>query len=491
LSEATTLTPTYTPAIGEFGEIILTMTVESGGGTCGSATSSKNLFIYPEAFADAGPDDASCQGEVYMITGAIASDYGSVLWTSSGNGILTNETNLTPSYTPDLEETGEIEFTLTVSSGVNGECGTASSSRILNIVPGATAYAGPNGGMCEGISYTIYGASASNYTSLYWTTSGLGTLSGGTTLTPTYTPALNEIGEVIMTLFVSSSAGGDCGEATSSMTITIYGEPEVYAGEDQLICESDLIQLDAIAINYSSVEWSTSGDGTFDDPNITNPIYYPGYNDMVVGHVDLIITANSLSCNSVSDEVHIQISEMAYANAGPDADICDDETYQLSGIVENSNTFLWTSGGDGTFSSITSLNPVYTPGENDIIHGSVKLTLTAFSIFPCLNEQSDQILLTIETCTSIPFNQDPVSELKIMPNPANEYIRFVVDNLTGDFAEVSLLNMSGAIVSSGKYEVMNGSVTGKFILINLNQGVYYIRIKSDNYFDTVKLIKMK
>ncbi|PLW93356.1 MAG: hypothetical protein C0591_14790, partial [Marinilabiliales bacterium] len=490
LTDETTITPSYTPATDEIGEIILTMTVQSGGGSCGTATSSKTVLIYPVAFADAGPDDESCQGEIYYLTDAIASEYSSILWTTNGNGLLSDETTLNPSYTPDIEETGEIVFTMTVSSGVNGECGTASSTRILNIVPGATAYAGPNGGMCEGISYTISGASASNYSSLYWTTSGIGTLSGGTTLTPTYTPGVNEIGDVIMTLFVSSNAGGDCGEASSSMTLTIYGEPETYAGEDQIICESDLLQLDGYAINYSSVVWSTNGDGAFDDPNITNPIYYPGYNDINVGSVDLILTANSLTCNSTSDEVHAQISAMAYANAGPDANICDDETYKLEGSIENTATFIWTSNGDGSFDNPTIIDPVYTPGPNDIFYGLVNLSLTGFSAAPCTVEYADFMVLTIETCTSVPAYEEQVS-FNIMPNPANEYVKFTIDHLQNEFVEIYLINMVGEIVKKEQLKTYNGSAGGKFTLVGLDQGIYFIRVVTDNYYHAKRLIKLK
>ena len=490
LTDETTIMPSYTPATDEVGEIILTMTVQSGGGSCGTATSSKTVLIYPEAYADAGPDDESCQGEIYYLTDAIASEYSSILWTTNGNGLLSDETTLNPSYTPDIEETGEIMFTLTVSSGVNGECGTASSTRILNIVPGATAYAGPNGGMCEGISYTISGASASNYSSLYWTTSGIGTLSGGTTLTPTYTPGVNEIGDVIMTLFVSSNAGGDCGEASSSMTLTIYGEPEAYAGEDQIICESYLLQLDGYAINYSSVVWSTNGDGAFDDPNITNPIYYPGYNDINVGSVDLILTANSLSCNSTSDEVHVQISAMAYANAGPDANICDDETYKLEGSIENTATFIWTSNGDGSFDNPTLIDPVYTPGPNDIFYGLVNLSLTGFSAAPCTVEYTDFMVLTIETCTSVPAYEEQVS-FNIMPNPANEYVKFTIDHLQNELVEIYLINMVGEIVKKEQFKTYHGSANGRFTLVGLDQGVYFMQIRSKDYNNSVRLIKLK
>ena len=45
--------------------------------------------------------------------------------------------------------------------------------------------------------------------------------------------------------------------------------------------------LAASATNYNLVTWSTSGDGTFSNTNILNPVYTPGVNDIANGTVDL------------------------------------------------------------------------------------------------------------------------------------------------------------------------------------------------------------
>ena len=45
--------------------------------------------------------------------------------------------------------------------------------------------------------------------------------------------------------------------------------------------------------------------------------------------------------------------------------------------ASNFSQLKWTTSGDGTFSSTTVLNPVYTPGPNDILAGIVALTLSA------------------------------------------------------------------------------------------------------------------
>ena len=58
--------------------------------------------------------------------------------------------------------------------------------------------------------------------------------------------------------------------------------------------------------------------------------------------------------------------------------ICAGQTYQLHGTAENYDSLQWTTSGDGIFSNSSIPEPVYTPGNNDIINGSVKLKLTGY-----------------------------------------------------------------------------------------------------------------
>ena len=65
------------------------------------------------------------------------------------------------------------------------------------------------------------------------------------------------------------------------------------------------------------------------------------------------------------------------ASAGLDIDACMDEPAQILGYAVNYESLTWTTAGDGTFDDATIMNPVYTPGAQDIANGSVTLTITA------------------------------------------------------------------------------------------------------------------
>lgn len=61
--------------------------------------------------------------------------------------------------------------------------------------------------------------------------------------------------------------------------------------------------------------------------------------------------------------------------AGSDAQICSGNSYRLNGNATHYNSLEWSTSGDGNFSDPAILNPIYTPGANDITNGTVDLML--------------------------------------------------------------------------------------------------------------------
>lgn len=82
------------------------------------------------------------------------------------------------------------------------------------------------------------------------------------------------------------------------------------------------------------------------------------------------------------------------AFAGQDTTIVAGSSYTISDAeTENYETLYWITSGDGTFNDTSFLNPVYTPGQNDIYNGNVLLILEVNSICGIAN---DDIILNIE-----------------------------------------------------------------------------------------------
>ncbi len=72
-------------------------------------------------------------------------------------------------------------------------------------------------------------------------------------------------------------------------------EPIAEAGEDITIIEGESAQPEnAIAENYSSLLWSSDGDGVLINETTPNPTYIPGPQDIYKGTVNLIFQVISL-----------------------------------------------------------------------------------------------------------------------------------------------------------------------------------------------------
>jgi uncharacterized protein YlzI (FlbEa/FlbD family) len=58
---------------------------------------------------------------------------------------------------------------------------------------------------------------------------------------------------------------------------------------------------------------------------------------------------------------------------------CYSTDYQLDVLIDDYNSILWTSDGDGFFNDSTIISPIYTPGQRDFKNGETNLYLKAFN----------------------------------------------------------------------------------------------------------------
>jgi len=83
-------------------------------------------------------------------------------------------------------------------------------------------------------------------------------------------------------------------------TVEVIPKPFVDAGPNQTVCvdASTVVSLSGAVVSNATtagIEWTTSGDGSFDNPNASNPNYTPGAGDLAAEKVTLKLTAKSLT----------------------------------------------------------------------------------------------------------------------------------------------------------------------------------------------------
>jgi len=399
-SNPSILKPVYTPSLADIttGSVVLTLTAQPISPCTVSTSDQMTLTIQRLAEVNAGYDATICEDATYTLDGT-AQRYSSVSWSSSGTGTFNNPSILKPVYTPSAADKIAGSVVLTLTAQPISPCVVSTSDQmILTIQRLAFANAGSDATICEDATYTLNGT-AQRYSSVSWNSSGTGTFNKPSILKPVYTPSLADItaGSVVLTL--TAQPISPCTVSTSDqMTLTIQRLATANAGDNVTICENETVTLNGTAQRYSSVSWSSSGTGTFNNPSILKPIYTPSAADKISGSVVLTLTAQPISPCSVtaSDQMTLTIQRLATANAGSNATICEDATYTLNGTAQRYSSVSWSSSGTGTFSNPSILKPVYTPSLADITAGSVVLTLTAQPISPCSVSASDQMILTIQ-----------------------------------------------------------------------------------------------
>lgn len=270
-----------------------------------------------------------------------------------------------------------------------------------------TAWAGNDMTICSNSTAQLNGT-ATSYNSLIWSTSGTGIFSNTGILNPIYTPSEADYlaGNVTLTLTAN-------GAIVATDICNLYFSPAatVFAGVEHSICPSEAYAIsDAVASNFSSLLWTTSGDGTFNDATALKPVYTPGAMDTQTGSVVLTLTASPLpNCAPVSNSQTLTIYATPTVEVGPDRDLCaGNNSLAFEGVmVEHYASITWGTIGDGTFDNIHTINPIFTPGIMDEINGFVSVFLTAESDGGC-GFVDDGLVVYIHSLPSVQMPEDQV-----------------------------------------------------------------------------------
>jgi len=240
-----------------------------------------------------------------------------------------------------------------------------------------------------------------------------------------------------------------------------------YAGTDTTIC-NDINTFDivgsSVPFEYEQLFWQTSGDGNFNNANLTAPQYFFGNTDLENGEV--ILTINVLANNKIyKDSLKINILKYPIAFAGNDTIILqDDDYYCVTSYAINYDSIKWVSMGDGVFDTVSNMNPIYTPGINDNEKAEVLLLMNAYS--RC-GMETDTVKIIIEPYYSM---QGRLFDYMQQPYPGNVVaLRIDSDQITR------------------AYQMQSVNSDGNFEFAKLRGGKYYLYGVPDtnNYENTV------
>ncbi|MBU2651322.1 MAG: T9SS type A sorting domain-containing protein [Bacteroidetes bacterium] len=265
--------------------------------------------------------------------------------------------------------------------------------------------------------------------------------------------------------------------------------PTANAGEDSEICSEEVFYGQGSATSAQSVEWVTTGDGTLMFANTLQPAYIRGTQDLENGYFDLIMTAFGYEPGwEDSDTVHVDILFDAVVDAGNDTLVCINHSIQMQPVVQNVDSAMWTTAGDGTFNDPNELYAIYTPGSADIENGSVILSLYGSSADPCDGEDSDDLTLTIDECTGIDELSGRDIALEVYPNPSSGIFNLDVQSLNTEQFTLRILNIHGQQVFSGRLGFENGQYSNSLDFTYFPKGIYYVVVQGEKNSVTQRIV---
>jgi hypothetical protein len=323
-------------------------------------------------------DNPVCAGETVELAANIfiptTGNY-TYLWTSDPPGL--NSSTATTTHTPS----GTTTYILEVSDGTN----TSIHELPVVVHHDPEIFSGTDQTICED-QHVQLDAQAQNHSGILWTTTGDGTFVNPGSLQTIYYPGIQDKEIGASTLTVTAFPNAPCTiEAYDSITITLHPASEISLPAALEFCELAEMYIEAEAINYSSVLWTTFGDGTFSDPELLVTRYFPGSSDLANNEFSLEVFANSIApCQTVSSaEVFISTFDPPVLNVPSTRTACENSPVNVNGIAFNYTASLWSSDGDGTFGNPEALSTQYFPGAQDKATGGTTLQLAAFGTGIC------------------------------------------------------------------------------------------------------------
>ena len=435
---------------------------------CGNryVTDTFEVITDPTIIAPAGAK--ICESDNYIISGTGVTNFISSKWTTNGDGSFSDSTIFNPVYYPGSADISDGDVQITITAEGNSPCVSESKNIDLKIQKAPFVQLSGNISICEGKEYTINDAIASNYDKLKWESSGNGYFSDDEQLITTYYPGSIDLLSGNVTITLTAFAIGPCSvNATESFIISYIDAPTINLGIDRDICEDGTVSLNATGDNYASLQWKDEfSAGSFSNLYITNPVYtlIEGYSG---DKVKLTATAKGFyNCPDASDTVILSVIPFPRVNAGDDGIVCESGTFEIDDAsVTNEAGYEWTVNGDGTLDDNKLINPVYTPGENDINNGQVTLSLIVEGKSVC-SIMSDNKIITIQKLPVVNAGSDQdvckINDFQTMGSQSNGVTCNWTSLGTGSFTNSTLLNTT---YQPSETDKNNGNV---FLVLKVN-----------------------
>ncbi len=300
-------------------------------------------------------------------------------FSSTPAGLVINATTGTIDVSASTPGTYTVQYDR--GYGTTSVCGDTKTQTVTIVAP-------PDAGTNGSVTLCNTGSSVNLFSYLGGTpdSGGSWTDPNGNPHSGTLNPATDPSGNYTYTV----AGTAPCANATATVSVTVNTQPNAGTNGSGIYCSSDpTVSL------ISLLGGSPDTGGSWTDPNgnphsgTLNPATDPS------GTYTYTI-AGAAPCTNVSSTVSITINQAPTVSISGTTTVCQGATPSLTATIGGTaSSVTWSSSGDGTFSSTTSLTTVYTPGTNDVASGNVVITVTTDDPAGPCNAATDNVTLTI------------------------------------------------------------------------------------------------
>ena len=245
-----------------------------------------------------------------------------------------------------------------------------------------------------------------------------------------------------------------------------------YSGGTITACMNESVPISCnYAYDYQNIEWTTAGDGSFDDIHALHPIYTPGASDMANGGTMLQLQADNVTSPLqliLTDEINLGDEIQGDDIISPDKPICH---YSIEGI--NGPSYIWQLEPAEAGSIIGQGNAI------DIVwnfrHGITEATLSVTADANCSQETLSK---TIQI-NLVFLSEECMAGFSLYPNPTDGKVHLISGQDFQSKSVVEVYNMMGTRLTAKTYRNLT---KGQSIAIDLQHyapGIYIIKLCND------------
>ena len=252
-------------------------------------------------------------------------------------------------------------------------------------------------------------------------------------------------------------------DSTVIIDLSYSPAPTLDLGGDRFICVGELVELSATLGGVATeITWSSTGDGSFDNNQILNPIYTPGSTDINNGFVSLIVITNNsgTTCSPATDIITLNFVAALTGSINGENTVCAGESTTISFDLNGGTLYnIIYSDGTNTFTEVGIPN-----GFTVEVNPTVNTTYTLESVTSIDN-----------TCLAIIPNGAvtvEVNELSSTASVTSEFNGFGVSCNGSSDGEITVTPIIGTPPFS--FEWIDGSITPT--VGDLAPGIYTITV---------------